>query len=83
MSELIVLGEPIVRTVSIISFRLRVIQMDLGQSVRFGVQLECASGDRVFPEYREVVIEGEEYLAWGADDNYIVGVVKSKLESVL
>lgn len=83
MSELIVLGEPIVRSVSILSFRLRVIQMDLGQSVLFGVHLECASGDRVFPDFREVLIEGDEYLAWGADDNYIVGVVKSKLESVL
>jgi hypothetical protein len=83
MSELIVLGEPITRTVSILSFRLRVIQMDLGQSVLFGVHLECASGDRVFPDFREVLIEGDEYLAWGADDNYIVGVVKSKLESIL
>ena len=79
----VVLDEPIVRTVSILSFRLRVLQMDLGQSVRFGVHLECASGDSIFPDYKIVVIEGDEYLAWGADDNYIVGVVKSKLESIL
>ena len=79
----VVLDEPIVRTVSILSFRLRVLQMDLGQSVLFGVHLECASGDKIFPDYKEVLIKDEEYLAWGADDNYIVGVVKSKLESIL
>ena len=79
----VVLDEPIVRTVSILSFRIRVLQMDLGQSVLFAVYLECASGDKIFPDYKEVRIEGDEYLAWGSDDNYIVGVVKSKLESVL
>jgi hypothetical protein len=79
----VVLDEPIVRSVSILSFRLRVLQMDLGQSVLFGVHLECASGDKIFPDYKEVLIEGDEYLAWGADDNYIVGVVKSKLDSIL
>lgn len=78
----VVLDEPIVRTVSILSFRIAVLQMDLGQSVLFAVYLECASGDKIFPDYKEVRIEGDEYLAWGADDNYIVGVVKSKLESV-
>ena len=79
----VVLGEPIVRTVSILSFRLRVLQMDLGQSVRFGVHLECASGDKIFPDYKEVRIEGDEYLAWGTDDNYVAELVKSKLESIL
>lgn len=79
----IILGEPIVRSVSILSFRLRVIHMSLGQSVILGVYLECACGDKTFTDYKEIMIQGEEYLAWGTDDTYITELVKSKLLSIL
>lgn len=78
-----VLDVPISRVVKILSVRLRVLQLSLGESVRLGVHLECESGGKVFTDYKEVIVEGEEYLGWGADDAYIVGLVKSKLESIL
>jgi len=78
-----VLEVPFPRTIHILSFRLKVLSLTLGESVRLSVYLECESGGRAFTDYKEVIVQGEEYLGWGADDAYIIGLVKSKLESIL
>ena len=78
-----VLDVPISRVVKILSVRLKVIQLYLGVSVRLAVHLECESGEKRFTDYKEIVVEGDEYLSWGADDAYIVSLVKSKLEAIL
>jgi hypothetical protein len=83
MSESYLLDVPFPRTISVVSFRLSVISLDLGVSVRLAVHLECLSGEKSFNDYKEIIIEGDEYLAWGSDDSYIVGLVKTKLESIL
>jgi len=79
----IVLEVPFARTISVLAFRLRVLDLTLGTSVKFAVHLECESGGKPFTDYKEVIVEGEEYLAWGSDDAYIIGLVKTKLESIL
>jgi hypothetical protein len=79
----IVLETPMPRMISVLSFRLRVIELILGQSVKLAVFLECESGGKSFNDYKEVILEGDEYFAWGTDDTYIIETVKSKLESIL
>lgn len=83
MSESFLLDVPFPRTISVVSFRLGFLSLDLGVSARIAVHLECLSGDKPFSDYKEIIIQGDEYLAWGTDDSYIVGLVKSKLESIL
>jgi hypothetical protein len=78
-----VLDVPISRVVKILSVRLRVLSLSLGESVTIGAHLDCESGGKKFNDYKEICIEGDEYLGWGADDAYIVSLVKSKLESIL
>ena len=79
----IVLEVPYPRTIHILSFRIRVLSLSLGESVRLAVHLDCESGGKAFTDYKEVIVQGEEYLGWGADDAYLIGLVKSKLEAIL
>jgi hypothetical protein len=79
----VVLEVPYPRTIHILSFRIRVLSLSLGSGVRLAVHLECESGGKAFTDYKEVIVEGDEYLGWGADDAYIVSLVKSKLEAIL
>ena len=79
----VVLEVPYPRTINVLSFRLKVIQLHLGSSVKLAVHLDCESGGIAFTDYKEVIVQGEEYLGWGADDAYIVELVKAKLDSIL
>jgi hypothetical protein len=79
----VVLEVPYPRTINVLSFSIRVLSLTLGSSVRLAVNLECESGGKAFTDYKEVIVQGEEYLGWGADDAYIVELVKAKLESIL
>jgi hypothetical protein len=81
--ESVVLEVPFPRTISVLSFRIRVLSLTLGSSVRLAVHLDCESGGKPFTDYKEVIVQGEEYLGWGADDAYIIELVKAKLESIL
>ena len=67
-----VLDDPIEKPIcKVVSFNLRILDFVLHTSVR------------KTDEYRELTLEGEEYLAWGTDDNYLSEIVKSKLPSLL
>lgn len=79
----IVLDVPLSRVIKVLSVRIRVISLSLGSSVTLAVHLDCESGEKRFIDYKEVIVEGDEYLGWGADDAYLIGLVKSKLEAIL
>ena len=80
----VVLGEPILRKpVSVLAFHLRVLDLILGQSVRFAIYLDCESGGEITRDYKEIMIDGEDYLAWGTDDAYVIELVKTRLASIL
>ena len=79
----VVLEVPIVRTISIVSFQLRFLDIVLGQSARFGIYFECECGGNITRDYKDIFISGEEYLAWGTDDMYIVELIKSKLADIV
>jgi hypothetical protein len=79
----VVLDVPLSRVIKVLSVRIRVLSLSLGESVRLAVHLDCESGEKRFIDYKEVIVEGDEYLGWGADDAYLIGLVKSKLEAIL
>jgi hypothetical protein len=83
MSETIVLAEAFVKSITIVGFRMRVLSLELGKSVRIALNLDCMSEGRSYGDYREMIVEADEYLAWGTDDSYLVELVKSKLSSIL
>jgi len=73
------LAEPIVQKVEVLGFRVSVLGVQLGESARLGVHLNCILEGKPFMQYKEIVVEGEEYTAWGSDDTYIVELVRGKL----
>lgn len=73
------LAEPIVQKVEVLGFRVSVLGVQLGHSARLAIHLNCVLDGKPFIQYKEIVIEGEEYTAWGSDDAYIVELVKNKL----
>ena len=79
----VVLDTPVCRTVSIISFTLRVIDLVFGESVRFAIILECKCNEQIYTEYKELSVIGDEYRGWGTDDDYMINLVKSKLPTLV
>jgi hypothetical protein len=82
-----ILTEPIELPISkvickVISFNVRLVDLILGTSVKIVVEVDCLTGKKKSSENKVFILEGDEYLAWGSDDNYITEFVKSKLLSV-
>ena len=72
--------EPIERPITkAIGYSLRLTDLILGTSVRVCVTINYLTNKTHSGEYREFLVEGDEYLAWGADDNYINELIKSKI----
>jgi len=78
-----VLNTPLKKTIQVLGFRVSVISVQLGHSARLAVNLNCLHGESPFIDYKEIVIEGEEYSNWGNDDAYILELVSSKILSLL
>jgi len=76
--------EPIERPITkAIGFSSTLTDFILGTSVRVCVTINYVTGKTHSGEYREFFIEGDEYLAWGSDDNYITELVKAKILTLL
>jgi len=74
-----ILNTPLEKTIQVLGFRVSVISVQLGHSARLAINLNCLHGEKPFIDYKEIVIEGEEYFNWGNDDKYIIDLVSSKL----
>jgi hypothetical protein len=75
-----ILTEPIERPISkLIGYNIMVGELILGTSVRLRVELNYLTGKTYSSEIKDFTLEGDEYLAWGSDDNYITELVKSKI----
>ena len=79
----LVLDTPIEKTFKLLGFRVTVINLQLGAFARLAIHLNCARGEEHYTEYKELLLEGEDYLAWGSDDKYIIDFVQSKLPNLL
>ena len=77
----IVLESPLEKVVKILGFRVSVINIQLGIRAIIAIHINCSCRGEIYTEYKELVLEGEEYTAWGSDDQYIVEIVQSKLSN--
>lgn len=80
----IVLDTPLERSFTVVSFRVRVLELKLNHSVRLGVIVEGTKGSdaQPFHDYKEMVIEGAEYAAWSNDDSHITNIVRNNLSTM-
>lgn len=81
-SNEVVLDPPIENTFQLLGFRVSVISLQLGQYAILAVYLSCMRKDEHYIDYKEIKLEGEDYLAWGADDKYVMEFVTSKLSTL-
>jgi hypothetical protein len=63
------------------SFDMNVIITDLGARACVIVNTYDKKGVRLYE--KQIVVEGDEYQAWGNDDNYLRLIVASKLGLVI
>jgi hypothetical protein len=78
----LVLDTPIEKTFKLLGFRVTVINLQLGEYARLAIHLNCMRGEERYTEYKELLLEGEDYRAWGSDDKYIIDFVQSKLSNL-
>jgi hypothetical protein len=78
----LVLDTPIEKTFKILGFRVIVINLQLGEFARLAIHLDCMRGEEHYMQYKELLLEGEDYLAWGSDDKYIIDFVQAKLSNL-
>jgi hypothetical protein len=67
------------RIVSICKFKYTILEIILFKSIRIAVYL-YNENDMVI-ESRQYIIEGDEYNAWSNDDQYIIKLLKEKIQS--
>jgi hypothetical protein len=71
----------IVNTTTVNSFNVSVMSLDLFNSVTLTVDLFDASGNRVSAQ--RIILSGDDYIAWGSDDNYINRYVATQLGATI
>jgi hypothetical protein len=76
MSKVLVVEKSLDVPYLVDSFVIILGDLRLNESVSVGAQLYYKE-ERVY--FTSFVIEGEEYTAWGNDDNYLKNLVASKL----
>jgi len=76
MSKVLVVEQTINVPYLVDSFVIILGDLRLNESVSVGVQLYYGQQQVYFTSF---FIEGEEYSAWGNDDNYLKNLVASKL----
>jgi hypothetical protein len=67
------------QSINICKFKYSVMEIILFKSIRIAVYL-LNENDAVI-ESRQYLIEGDEYLAWSQDDNYIIKLLKEKIQN--
>ena len=78
----LVLNTPIEKTLKLLSFSVTVLDLKLGEYARLAIHLNCIRGEEHCTEGKELLLAGDDYLAWGSDDKYIIDFVQSKLSNL-
>ena len=78
-----VLPEPVelTKTYNIVSFNYLVIEFTLFTSAN--ILLSFLDENNISQKQTEYLIIGDEYDAWGGDDEYILGLIISKIPDLL
>ena len=66
------------RIVKIVKFKYNVLEIKLFESVRIAVYLY--NENDLLIEARQYLIQGDEYKAWNNDDQYIMNLIKKKIQ---
>jgi hypothetical protein len=69
---------PIKKTISISKFKYNILEIKLFESIRVAVYLY--DDKDLLVEARQYIIESNEYKAWSQDDQYIVNLIKQKIQ---
>ena len=78
------LNEPIQKPITnLIGFNLTLENLILGTSVKINIILNFLTGKIPSCEHKQIILEGDDYNAWGNDDKYISDYVKSKLSTLM
>jgi hypothetical protein len=67
------------RIMKICKFRYTIVELKLFESIRIAVYL--LNENDLLIESTQFLIEGEEYKAWQNDDNYIIKLLKEKIQN--
>jgi hypothetical protein len=67
------------RIISICKFKYNILEIILFKSIRIAVYLY--NENDMLIESRQYLIEGDEYNAWSQDDQYIIKLLKEKLQN--
>ena len=82
-TNIVNLSIPIVKTIEVLRFSVNVINVQLFSSARIAVIIECSDNGRNYQEYRELVLTGDDYIAWADDDSYVVNYVKDRINTLI
>ncbi len=66
------------KILKIVKFKYTILEIILFKSIRIAVYLY--NENDLLIEARQCVIEGDEYNAWSNDDNYIIKLLKDKIQ---
>jgi uncharacterized membrane protein len=69
---------PVKKTISMCKFKYNILEIKLFESVRVAVYL--FDDKDMMVEARQYLIQGGEYNAWSSDDQYIVNLLKQKIQ---
>jgi len=69
------------KTLTICKFTYQILEIKLTESVRVAVYLFTEND--LLVESKQYLIEGREYEKWGTDDNYLINLIKQKIQSGL
>jgi hypothetical protein len=67
------------RIITICKFKYVILEIILFKSIRIAVYLY--DGNDMLIESRVYLIEGSEYEAWAQDDQYIIKLLKAKIQN--
>jgi hypothetical protein len=69
------------KTLNICKFKYQIIELKLTESVRVAVYL--FNENDLLVDTKQYLIFGNEYASWGSDDNYIINLIKQKIQNNL
>jgi len=69
---------PIKKIINICKFKYNILEVKLFESIRVAVYL--FDDKDLMVEARQYLIEKEEYKLWSQDDQYIVNLIKTKIQ---
>tara|TARA_R110000823_G_C15493660_1_gene452242 strand:- start:131 stop:412 length:282 start_codon:yes stop_codon:yes gene_type:complete len=87
--ELLTIVRKLTRTINISGFSIAVNSIELGKSANLMISLYSADdvlepdGIRRIRGITSYQLEGEEYTNWGADDRYLVELIKEKIDLII